>query len=223
MFTGLIQGLGTISLKSASQLKVHCPHCPFLQQVEVGDSIAVNGICLTVETFDAQSFTVTVSPETLSRSNLEVVAQSQAPVNLEPALRVGDKIGGHFVSGHVDGIGTLTEIQDLESSWELSFQAPDAVAAYIVPKGSIAINGISLTVAHCNPSGSLFTVAVIPHTYQATNLNHLSIGSVVNLEADLLGKYAAKFLQPHQEIRPSQPSYDSELITLEFLTEHGYH
>lgn len=220
MFTGLIQGLGTISLKSASQLKVHCPSCPFLQQVEIGDSIAVNGICLTVETFDQQSFTVTVSPETLSRSNLEVMANTQAWVNLEPALRVGDKIGGHFVSGHGDGVGTLTEVQDLETSWSLSFQAPESVAAYIVPKGSIAINGISLTVAQCNPSGSLFTVAVIPHTYQSTNLQSLSVGSIVNLEADLLGKYAAKFLQPHHSLASMSPS--SDFITLEFLAEHGY-
>ncbi len=223
MFTGLIQGLGTIDLVSSSQLKIYCPSCPFLKQVEIGDSIAVNGICLTVETFDQQSFTVTVSPETLSRTNLESVAQTQAPVNLEPALRVGDKIGGHFVSGHGDGVGTLIEIVELEASWALEFQAPDTVAAYIVPKGSIAINGISLTVADCNLSGTVFSVAVIPHTYQATNLNHLSIGSVVNLEADLLGKYAAKFLQPHRGITEAQPSYGNELITLEFLAEHGYH
>ncbi|MDS3861342.1 riboflavin synthase [Thermosynechococcaceae cyanobacterium BACA0444] len=222
MFTGLIQGLGTISLTSASQLKVHCPNCQFLKAVEIGDSIAVNGICLTVETYDAQSFTVTVSPETLSRSNLKNIAQTQAPVNLEPALRVGDKVGGHFVSGHVDGVGTLTQVEDSEASWELSFQAPKSVAAYIVPKGSIAINGISLTVANCDPSGSVFTVAVIPHTYQATNLKDLSLGSPVNLEADLLGKYAAKFLQPHRDTEPPNSNYGHDLITLEFLAEHGY-
>ncbi len=217
MFTGLIQGLGTIDLVSGSQLKVYCPDCQFLQQVEIGDSIAVNGICLTVETFNHQSFTVTVSPETLSRSNLELAAHTQAPVNLEPALRVGDKIGGHFVSGHVDGVGTLAEIYERDTSWELSFQAPDVVAQYIIPKGSIAINGISLTVAHCSSSGDVFGVAVIPHTYQATNLNTVSVGAIVNLEADLLGKYTAKLLQPHI----SQAS-TVENITLDFLVEHGY-
>jgi riboflavin synthase len=222
MFTGLIQGLGTISWQSGSQLKVYCPGSRFLNTVAVGDSIAVNGICLTVETFDQQSFSVTASGETLARSNLEIAAQTQAPVNLEPALRVGDKIGGHFVSGHGDGVGTLSNIQTLETSWELTFQAPAAVAAYIVPKGSIAINGISLTVADCDPNGRIFTVAVIPHTYQATNLQYLSVGSVVNLEADLLGKYAAKFLQPHLD-RAAVASSSNDFITLEFLAEHGYH
>ncbi|AFY59452.1 riboflavin synthase [Synechococcus sp. PCC 6312] len=221
MFTGLIQGLGTISLQANSQLKVYCPSCQFLKTVEIGDSIAVNGICLTVEIYDQQSFTVSVSPETISRSNLKSIAQAQALVNLEPALRVGDKVGGHFVSGHVDGVGTLTEIQELETSWELSFQAPPPVATYIVPKGSIAINGISLTVASYDAIGSSFTVAVISHTYQATNLQYLSVGAPVNLEADLLGKYAAKFQYPH--LAPeSSPGRDHDLITLEFLAEHGY-
>ena len=187
----------------------------------IGDSISVDGVCLTVETLVAQGFIATASPETLSRSTLGQLADGST-VNLESSLRVGSKIGGHFVTGHVDGLGLLEQTIAIATSWELRFLVPHAsVARYIVPKGSIAVNGISLTVADCSPSGDWFTVAVIPVTYAETNLQHLQPGQAVNLEGDILGKYAEKFLNlGPATVESSSPAATD--LSLEFLAEHGY-
>lgn len=216
MFTGIIQAIGYLQQQSAHQLLVTAAAAPFLKDIAIGDSIAVDGVCLTVETFDRQSFRVSVSPETLRRTTLGDKAQQGAAVNLEPALRVGDKVGGHFVTGHVDGVGSLQAVTTTGNSWELTFVAPPAVATYIVPKGSIAINGISLTVASCNEQGNEFTVAIIPHTYAQTTLQYLNVGDAVNLEADLLGKYTRKFLSQ------SAASVNDSAIDMAFLQTHGY-
>ncbi|WP_448526388.1 riboflavin synthase [Parathermosynechococcus lividus] len=216
MFTGIIQAVGQVQWHSEHQLLVTAAMAPFLKEMAIGDSIAVDGVCLTVETFDRSSFRVSVSPETLQRTTLGEKAQQGAAVNLEPALRVGDKLGGHFVTGHVDGVGSLRAIAPTGESWELTVAAPLAVATYIIPKGSIAINGISLTVAACNELGDEFTVAVIPHTYRETTLQFLQIGDAVNLEADLLGKYTHKLLG-----RSAAPATDST-IDIPFLQTHGY-
>lgn len=221
MFTGLIQGLGQLQLLSPSRLRITCPRVDFLSMVAIGDSIAVDGACLTVEEFDTQGFTVTVSPETLQRTTLGERARRGESVNLEPSLRVGDKLGGHFVTGHVDGVGSLEQSTLLGDSWEMIFRAPQAVAPYLVPKGSIAVNGISLTVASCHPQGEWFSVAVIPHTYQQTTLGVLGVGDQVNVEADLLGKYARQFLAPYHSL-DHLPSHSSPEISLEFLQEHGF-
>ncbi|MFN4066010.1 MAG: riboflavin synthase [Thermosynechococcus sp.] len=215
MFTGIIQAMGVLQQRSESQLAITATDAPFLKDVAVGDSIAVDGVCLTVETFDATGFAVSVSPETLQRTTLAAKAAAGAMVNLEPALRVGDKVGGHFVTGHVDGVGTVLAIASTGTSWEFTFSAPAAVAPYIIPKGSIAIDGISLTVAHCNEKGDEFSVAIIPHTYAATTLQFLRVGEGVNLEADLLGKYTRKFLR----LLDSSTLQD---IDLAFLQAHGY-
>lgn len=220
MFTGLIQGLGQLQFLSPSRLRIFCPGVNFLTMVAIGDSVAVDGACLTVEEFDTQGFTVTVSPETLKRTTLGERAHRGEPVNLEPSLRLGDKLGGHFVTGHVDGVGTLDQSTLLGDSWEIIFRAPVSVCPYIVAKGSIAVNGISLTVACCHPQGEWFSVAVIPHTYQQTTLSVLGVGDQVNLEADLLGKYARQFLTPYQSL-DHPPSHSPEL-SLEFLQEHGF-
>ncbi len=217
MFTGIIQAVGRVQRLSEHQLHISAPTAPFLKEITIGDSIAVDGVCLTVETFDHSSFRVSVSPETLQRTTLGEKAQQGAAVNLEPALRVGDKLGGHFVTGHVDGVGYLRAIAPTDESWQLTFSAPASVAPYIIPKGSIAINGISLTVATCNDQGDEFSVAVIPHTYAQTTLQYLSVGDALNLEADLLGKYARKFLG-----YGTPPLTAEEAITLEFLQTHGY-
>jgi riboflavin synthase len=214
VFTGLIQSLGQLRLVGARHLDILCEES-FCQAMAIGDSIAVDGVCLTVETFTAQSFTVTVSPETLRRTTLGAAVNSQWPVNLEPALRVGDRLGGHFVSGHVDGLGTIESIAQTEESWEISLTLPTDLAPFIVEKGSIAINGVSLTVADCNTTGTWFKVAVIPHTYGNTNLQHLRSQSLVNLETDMLGKYVAKFMR-------SAPANGQSEITPEFLAEHGF-
>jgi riboflavin synthase len=165
---------------------------------------------------------VTASAETLQRTTLNWQAEFGAWVNLEPALRVGDKLGGHFVSGHIDGVGEVQQLTQTDESWEISFSAPSAVAQYLVSKGSIAVNGISLTVSTCNPEGTWFEVAVIPHSFAETNLQFLKPGDRVNLEADLLGKYAAKLLQP--SLNHTRPHSDSGIpaITEEFLAEHGF-
>lgn len=188
-----------------------------MQDLAYGDSVAVDGVCLTVEEVLPDGFIATASPETLRRTTLGGEQSHQKYVNLETSLRVGSKIGGHFVMGHVDGIGRLLSAQRTASSWEMTFWAPEAIARYIVPKGSIAVNGISLTVAAYNPESSQFTVAVIPLTYAETNLGYLTSGDLVNLEGDILGKYVEKFHNPGNH----QPQAADE-ITPAFLVEHGY-
>lgn len=185
--------------------------------MELGDSIAVDGVCLTVETALTNGFIVTASPETLNRSTLGHLSDG-AIVNLEGSLRVGSKIGGHFVTGHVDGLGTLEAAIATNTSWELRFAViSPTVARYIVSKGSIAVNGISLTVADCSPSGDWFSVAVIPVTYTETNLQYLKPHQPVNLEGDVLGKYAERFLN----LGPATTAATAD-ISLDFLAEHGY-
>lgn len=226
MFTGLIQALGAIKPAGTDQLEVLCASADcgaILQDLALGDSVAVDGICLTVVETLSQGFVATASPETLRRTTLGHRQASNAPVNLETSLRAGSKLGGHFVTGHVDGIGCLQESVQTGSSWEMSFTAPAEIARYIVPKGSIAINGVSLTVAECDPTGSWFKVAVIPHTYIQTNLQYLQPDSRVNLEGDILGKYVEKFLHfGAGASRSETPTPWGDDITPAFLAEHGF-
>jgi riboflavin synthase len=219
VFTGLIQALGTIAPLNDYQVQIICSpegRRLILADLAIGDSVAVDGVCLTVETLLSQGFIAAVSPETLSRTTLNHQAMSQIPVNLEPSLRVGSKLGGHFVTGHVDGLGEVLSIVQTAIAWEMVFrlQTP-SLARYIVPKGSIAVNGISLTLAQDQGATESFKVAVIPHTFQNTNLQYLHPGDLVNLEGDILGKYVEGLLRsPVQE--PEHP------ITADFLREHGY-
>ncbi|HLO87026.1 MAG TPA: riboflavin synthase [Nostocaceae cyanobacterium] len=219
MFTGLIQALGTIKPLGADSWQVSCVSQSekIMGDLANGDSVAVDGVCLTVEEILKDGFIATASPETLSRTTLGQEATQQRYVNLETSLRVGGKVGGHFVMGHVDGIGQLVLAQQTASSWEMTFTAPEAIARYIVPKGSIAVNGISLTVAGYESELSQFTVAVIPVTYRETNLSSLLPGSWVNLEGDILGKYVEKFTNPSHT-----QNQDADVITPAFLAEHGY-
>ena len=223
MFTGLVQSLGQASFLDPYHLRIRYLSSPaFAPQVELGDSIAVDGICLTVEQYTSEGFIVATSPETLQRTTLSQLETSgqEAIVNLEPSLRAGDKIGGHFATGHIDGIGYLEEAESTPPFWTLRFQLPvhSPVVRYLVPKGSIAINGISLTIANCNEQRTEFSIAVIPLTYEQTNLNYLQPGSLVNLEADILGKYVDQLLH-HPKRSVSTP--ESE-IDLSFLQTHGY-
>ena len=217
MFTGLIQALGKLQTLEHDQLKVTClADCDaIMTDIALGDSIAVDGVCLTVATILPKGFIVTASPETLDRSTLGKIPTNR-PVNLEASLRVGSKIGGHFVTGHVDGQGHLSEVVKTDSAWEISFTVPTSqVSRYIVPKGSIGVNGISLTVADCSPTGDWFKVAVIPVTYDETNLQYLQPNDPVNLEGDILGKYVERFTQLGNGA--GQPD-----ISLDFLATHGY-
>jgi riboflavin synthase len=220
VFTGLIQALGTIRPLGGDSWQITCVSQSseiVIQDLAYGDSVAVDGVCLTVEEVLKDGFIATASPETLRRTTFGYEATQQKYVNLETSLRVGGKVGGHFVMGHVDGVGRMVEAEQTASSWEIIFTAPEAIARYIVPKGSIAVNGISLTVASYEPELSQFKVAVIPLTYAETNLSHLASGGLVNLEGDILGKYVEKFLYPGHQ-RPDA----ADEITPTFLAEHGY-
>jgi riboflavin synthase len=227
VFTGLIQTLGTCQRRSANTVEITCPApAQVLADLALGDSVAVDGVCLTVVEILPLGFTAEVSPETLQRSTLGQTVSGMRRVNVETSLRVGSKLGGHFVTGHVDGIGHFQSAQQTATSWEMIFTASDSVARYIVPKGSIAVNGISLTVADCDPAGKWFMVAVIPLTYAETNLSRLQPDGWVNLEGDILGKYVEKFLRSGT---PATPSWEMltgtaqpDRINADFLAEHGY-
>lgn len=225
MFTGLVQALGTVKPLGNYACQITCQansaETVVLRDLAIGDSVAVDGVCLSVTEVLPQGFIAATSPETLRRSTLGQRQMDNGFVNLETSLRVGSKLGGHFVMGHVDGIGCLQESQQTATSWEMSFTAPDQIARYIVAKGSIAVNGVSLTVSDYDPALNWFKVAVIPLTYAETNLHYLQPGSWVNLEGDIIGKYIEKLLY-------SGPCHNSEdgaslnELTPSFLTEHGY-
>ncbi|MBN1192971.1 MAG: riboflavin synthase [Coriobacteriia bacterium] len=193
MFTGLIECEGVITradrVSGGMRLEVYSPE--FGRDMAIGDSIAVDGACLTVAKFIRGAFLTDVSAETLERTTLGGLQQG-AKVNLERALRLSDRLGGHLVSGHVDGVGKLELKQPTGKFTVYQFQAPPEVMRYIVEKGSIAVDGISLTVAKIGPQG--FTCAVIPQTESATTLKDKAIGSGVNLEADMLAKYVERFV-----------------------------
>ena len=228
MFTGLIEELGTINYQTPNNLQIlvkNAQQSAILHNLAIGDSVAVDGICLTVETILDKGFVATTSPETSQRTTLGKREQSAKYVNLETSLKVGAKIGGHFVTGHVDGIGCLKEAISTQTSWEMSFTVPSGmesqwrenIAPFLVSKGSIAVNGISLTVAQCAADGSWFKAAVIPHSYAETNLSCLKPGDLVNLESDILGKYVDRLIAHRMGQQTAK-----EDISLSFLTENGY-
>jgi riboflavin synthase len=228
VFTGLIQGTGKMRSLGDDRFAIAIEGklaTDLISDLAIGDSVSVDGVCLTVETILPDGFVATASPETLERTILGRSTQAKSYVNIETSLRVGSKLGGHFVTGHVDGIGCLVESVSTEKSWEMTFAAPPTmteqwnsrIARYLIPKGSIAVNGISLTVADCDENGSWFKVAVIPHTYAETNLCYLQSGDLTNLESDILGKYVAKMLD-----RRFAPAIAPEEISIAFLSENGY-
>jgi riboflavin synthase len=205
MFTGIITGVGRIvavhALGSSSthgkRLTISCP-ADYLSDVGLGDSIALNGACMTVTTFDpaANSFTIDISAESLDKT---ADLDAQGTVNLEKALRANDRLGGHLVSGHVDGIGHVTHFAQVGESWELRVLAPTKLAKFLAYKGSITINGVSLTVnriadvSQPHP-GCEVSINLIPHTVENTALHALKSGSRVNLEIDLIARYVERML-----------------------------
>ena len=215
MFTGIIEEVGfvrhVVSGSRSGEIAIRAG--TVLEGTRIGDSIAVNGVCLTVTRLLSDGFTADVMPETLRRSNLGSL-RSGDPVDLERAMPAQGRFGGHIVSGHIDGVGIITELRREENAVWVRISADSALLAQIVEKGSIAIDGISLTVAAV--TGRDFQVSVIPHTAQETILLSKGPGERVNLETDIIGKYVQKMLgQPGDTAKGSG-------ITREFLQEYGF-
>jgi len=217
MFTGLIQSIGTIKKNNFGVVVDGCK--PF-SPVKLGDSVSVDGVCLTVSELINDSFTANISEETLKRTTLAEKAQKNGYVNLEPALRLSDRLGGHIVSGHIDGLGEVVSIENLKNSWNLRVSWDDLnFCRYMCDKASISLNGISLTIAEIYVDGGEFSVAVIPHTWANTCLQFLTIGEKVNLEVDLMAKYAEKLLKVDNN---DSISKQSSVISAQWLNEQGW-
>ncbi len=190
MFTGIVEEVGRVSSLSDYRLVLNAEKV--VSDAKIGDSISVNGACLTVVDFDASSFAVDLAPETLRRTSLGQAGAGSA-VNLERALSASDRMGGHIVQGHVDGTGAITDLTPEADCYIMEIDAPESLVPYIVEKGFIAVDGISLTVVQ--RTDSRFTISVIPFTMQNTNLHERTVGDRVNLEADILAKYVESLLE----------------------------
>ncbi|MFL0269080.1 riboflavin synthase [Candidatus Clostridium radicumherbarum] len=215
MFTGIVEEIGKIEgiIKSEKSARITIKAHKVLEDVKLGDSICTNGVCLTVTAFNNGKFTVDVMAETMRRSNLRNISPG-TEVNLERALRASDRLGGHMVSGHIDGTGTIKDFEEEDNAVWLTIDAPPELLKYIVQKGSIAIDGVSLTVAYIDDK--VFKVSIIPHTKDATTLLKKKIGEIVNLECDMIGKYIEKFLQTKE-----QPA-TKKAIDFNFLSDNGF-
>lgn len=214
MFTGIIEEIGYVKRinQQSRSAQIEIKADKVLGDVAVGDSIAVNGVCLTVVTFDSQHFTADVMPETISKTNLRELKPG-SPVNLERALKLGGRLGGHIVQGHVDAVGTIVEKQILEIAIIYRIATEPELLQYVVPKGSVAIDGVSLTVVDVFQDS--FTVSLIPHTAHETVLGEKKPGDRVNLESDIIGRYVKHLMnRNHGEER--------QALNLSFLAEHGF-
>lgn len=191
MFTGIVESVGRIEKIETTGTNVHFTlSCPFTQELKVDQSLAHNGCCLTVEEVAADSYRVTAIRETLEKTNLGFW-QVGTIVNLERCMKLGGRLDGHIVQGHVDQTGTVIAVENREGSYQVTVEYEGDFVT--VPQGSITVNGISLTVAHS--SSNLFSVAIIPYTWEFTNMKHIKVGDTVNLEFDILGKYIAKLME----------------------------
>jgi riboflavin synthase len=198
MFSGIVAEVGTVKAFAGSQgaASLTIEASPAFSDVAIGESIAVNGVCLTVVHRHDSMFAVDVSPETLRATNLGELQPGDG-VNLERSLCLNDRIGGHLVSGHVDGVGRIIDKRPEANALHYDLQVPKAMMRYVVPKGSIAVDGISLTVVACRPDG--FQVTIIPHTAVVTTIGRKSPGATVNLECDIIGKYVERALHARLE------------------------
>lgn len=216
MFTGIIEEVGVVkSIRMGAQSAVITIQAEkVMEDIHVGDSIATNGVCLTVTSFDKNSYSVDVMHETLRRTNLGTL-KSGSRVNLERAMAADGRFGGHIVAGHVDDPGTITSMEKDDNAIWVTIRTTPAVLKYIVEKGSIAIDGISLTVARVDDKS--FAVSVIPHTGANTTLLEKKPGDTVNLETDMVGKYVEKLLRYEESKEKPQSG-----ITMDFLKSHGF-
>ncbi|MDD2233615.1 MAG: riboflavin synthase [Desulfitobacteriaceae bacterium] len=214
MFTGIIEELGVVTnirlLPDSAELSIRAEKA--LEETKLGDSIAVNGVCLTVIRLDLREFTVDVMAETLAKTSLAQLKPG-SKVNLERALQLSSRLGGHLVSGHVDSVGTIKRItvQGIASVYEIGL--PPSLSSFVLPKGSIAIDGISLTVSQA--SNDSFSVSLIPHTFSHTTLGLKKVGDKVNLETDMIGKYVASFLGNFNR-------QTEDKLSRNFLAQHGF-
>jgi riboflavin synthase len=211
LFTGLVEGLGEIAALApmAEGRRLTVKTCFPAAELALGESVAVHGACLTVVAIAPPTASFEASPETLSRTTLGQLKLGDK-VHLERALRLGDRLGGHLVTGHIDGLGVLKARRPGPASLQLTFELPTALSRYVIDKGSIAIDGVSLTVNEV--SGASFTVNIIPHTANMTRLGDLRIGDRVNLETDIIGKYVARLLGREE----------AGGLSLELLARHGF-
>lgn len=216
MFTGLVEEIGMVQSisKGLKSARIHIKASQVVKDLKIGDSISTNGVCLTVTDFNENSFCVDVMAETIRKSNLKNLSQG-SKINLERALRVGDRLGGHIVSGHIDGVGLITNFEKEDNATWISIAASSGILKYIINKGSIAIDGVSLTVAYVDEK--IFKVSIIPHTKDVTTLLKKSIGDEVNLECDMVGKYIEKLLSFNKEEVKEKKDID-----MNFLSEHGF-
>ncbi len=207
MFTGIIEEVGAVTRRSGADIAIMAERV--MEGMQIGDSIALDGACMTVVEFTADTFIVQASPETLERTTLGRLRPGLA-VNLERAMAMGDRFGGHMVQGHVDGVGKVARVRDQGAFALWEFLAPPDVAKYLVPKGSVTIDGISLTVVE--PEGERFAVAVIPETLRKTTLQTRRAGDAVNMEADTIGKHIYHYLR----------GLGQGTLDREFLVRHGF-
>jgi len=215
MFTGIIECVGELIARESHggdvRLGIFSKQLDW-SDVRLGDSIAVNGVCLTAVRLEAHAFYADVSLETLNRTSLAFLGVGSS-VNLEKALKVSDRLGGHLVSGHVDGLARVIQIQPSARSYRFDIEAPKALSRYIAEKGSVCLDGVSLTVNQV--SGSVFSINIVPHTFGVTTLGGWRIGSEINLEVDVIARYLERlFMHDPQKVSPG--------ITESFLAEHGY-
>lgn len=215
MFTGIIEHLGTVDSvelhTNGGRLTIHAP--TVAPHLAVSNSIAVNGCCLTVVSLDAERFSADLSAETIEKTAI-AEWKSGTRVNLEQPMTAGKEFGGHFVLGHIDTIGRVTRLDPEGENWWYGIEAPESFAKYIVAKGSIAIDGISLTVAGW--SGRVAETAIIPFTYEHTNIRGKKIGDAVNLEGDILGKYVERYMEACSAAKPAGN------LTIEQLIQQGF-
>ena len=219
MFTGIVEEVGVLKSirRGASSAVLEIAARTVLEDIHLGDSIAVNGVCLTATSFTGSSFTADVMHETLDRSSLAALRPGSR-VNLERAMAANGRFGGHIVAGHVDGVGTVLETKRDDNAVWYTIAASPEVLRYVVEKGSITIDGISLTVARVGPES--FAISAIPHTVAVTVLKDRKAGDKVNLETDIIGKYVEKLLITGP-VQPAEPKQTSG-ITKDFLTRYGF-
>ncbi|WP_342534254.1 riboflavin synthase [Lysinibacillus sp. FSL K6-0057] len=212
MFTGLVEDIGVVKAMQSDRdsMKITVHSAMIAEDVKLGDSIAVNGVCLTVTHFTNQQLTMDVMPETVKATNLQQLALGDS-VNLERAMPANGRFGGHFVAGHVDGVGKILRIRPVANAVYMDIEMSEELTSFCIPKGSITIDGTSLTLFHVE--ANRVTISLIPHTYKETVLGMKRVGAIVNIETDLVGKYILQQLKKGQ-VAPT--------ITRDYLAQHGF-